>query len=83
MQKGRLKMAAHRQYAGKPIDIFKTDYNEIIKSAKRKHSSCFPLFDEFYIFKTGDWYSECCVDTFNCSIEHWKRTAKGRWYKAN
>lgn len=69
-------MAARRQHAHKTQDIFKTSYNEIIKSAKRKHS------DEFYIFKTvigvEEWYSECSVDISNSSIEHWKKKG-GRW----
>jgi len=69
-------MAARRQYAHMTQDIFKSSYNEIIKSAKRKHS------DEFYIFKnvidTEEWYSECSVDISGSSIEHWKKI-DGRW----
>lgn len=69
-------MAAHRTYAGKPKDIFKEDYNEIIKSAKRKHAK-----GEFYIFYTNGWYSECAVDICGDSIEHWKQDENNKWFK--
>lgn len=72
-------MGARRQYATKPKDIFKKSYGELLKSAKRKHSN------EFYIFKTivneEAWYSECSVDVYKCSLEHWKKV-DGRWKKA-
>lgn len=67
-----------RHRANTPKDIYKESYDEIIKSAKRKHS------DEFFIFKdtiSGDtMFSESSVDTFGCAIEHWKKI-NGRWNK--
>lgn len=75
-------MSAHRKYAGKPKDIFKTDYNEIIKSAKRKHCSHNKYTKgEFYIFLTNGWYSECAVDIYGDSIEHWKQDNDNKWFK--
>ena len=69
-------MSATRKHAHKRQDIFKTSYDEIIKSAKRKHP------EEFYIFRTkiGDniWFNECCVDVMGNSSEHWKKI-NGRW----
>lgn len=71
-------MGARRQYAHKRQDIFKKSYDEIIKSAKRKHSK------EFYIFKivieNAEWFSECCVDASGNSLEHWKKE-NGKWQK--
>lgn len=73
-------MSARRQYAHKRVDLYKKIYEEIIKSAKRKHS------EEFYIFKTfvgGEcWYSECSVDVMGNSFEHWKKV-DGKWKKIN
>ena len=57
-----------------PKDIYKEDYDEILKAAKRKHS------DEFFIFLTLGWYSESCVDVFDDCLEHWKKV-NGRWQK--
>lgn len=71
-------MAATRKYAHKRQDIFKSSYDELIKSAKRKHSK------EFYVFKNiiegQEIFSECCVDVYNNHIEYWKKD-KGRWKK--
>ncbi len=71
-------MAATRKYAHKRQDIFKSSYNELIKSAKRKHS------EEFYVFKSvidnEKIYSECSVDVYNNHIEYWKKL-NGRWQK--
>jgi hypothetical protein len=73
-------MSATRKHAHKRQDIFKKSYDEIIKSAKRKHS------DEFYIFKTvignEDWFSECSVDAMGNSLEHWKKV-NGKWQKVS
>jgi len=69
-------MSAKRKHAHKRQDIYKTSYDELIKSAKRKHN------EEFYIFKTivggVEWYSECSVDTMGSSIEYWKKI-NGKW----
>lgn len=69
-------MGAKRQHAHKRQDIFKKSHEEIIKSAKRKHSI------EFYIFKsiigTDVWYSESCIDAYGSSVEHWVKKG-GRW----
>lgn len=73
-------MSATRKHAHKRQDIFKKSYNEIIESAKRKHSV------EFYIFKTvignEEWFSECSVDVMESSIEHWEKVS-GKWQKVS
>ena len=73
-------MSATRKHAHKRQDIFKKSYDEIIKSAKRKHS------EEFYIFKTvlgnEKWFSECCVDITGNSMEHWEKV-NGKWQKVS
>ena len=62
-------MASTRKHAHKRQDIFKSSYDELIKSAKRKHP------EEFYVFKNviGEQqiFSECCVDAYNNHMEHW------------
>lgn len=67
-----------RHRANTPKNIYKSSYDDIIKSAKRKHS------DEFFIFKNtisgDDMFSESSVDIFGCAIEHWKKI-NGRWNK--
>ena len=71
-------MAATRKHAHKRQDIFKSSYDELIKSAKRKHP------EEFYVFKNviggQEIFSECCVDAYNNHMEHWKKV-NGRWSK--
>lgn len=71
-------MSATRKHAHKRQDIFKKSYDEIIKSAKRKHSN------EFYIFKTvignEEWFSECSVDAMENSLERWEKV-NGKWQK--
>lgn len=64
-------MGIRRKYAHKRQDIFKSSYDELIKSAKRKHS------EEFYVFKNTigeqEFFSECCVDVYNSHMEHWEK----------
>lgn len=63
-----------RHRANTPKDIFKEDYTDILRSAKRKHS------DEFYLFWTLGLWSESSVDALGSSVEHWKKI-NGKWIK--
>lgn len=67
-----------RHRANTPKDIWKETYDELIASAKRKHT------DEFFVFffggLFGGWYSESSVDIFGDAIEHWTKK-NGRWHK--
>ncbi len=73
-------MAVRKPKATTPTDIFKRTHEEILISAKRKHTST----GEFFLFKTilgtDTWYSESSSDIYGDAIEHWKKI-NGRWQK--
>lgn len=64
------------KYGTAPNHIMKTDYNELVKSAKLKHSRIDT--NEFYVFCDFGVYSESSVNVFGDAIEHWKKI-DGRW----
>ena len=55
--------------------ICKYNYDEIIKSAKRKYNRL--GIDEFYIVQYAGIYSESEICVYNDALEHWVKTKKG------
>lgn len=66
------------KYGTSPNHIFKDNYDEIIKSAKRKYNRL--GINEFYIFQDLGIYSESGICVYNDALEHWLKTEKG-WRK--
>lgn len=66
------------KYGTSPNHIFKDNYDEIIKSAKRKYNRL--GINEFYIFQDLGVYSESGICVCNDAMEHWVKTEQG-WMK--